>query len=304
MLTLRVVRAAAFVLLLSALCLPARAGREAALTQAAQGDGAQASVVFAVKKYDESNVVIDPVVMVTRGRLAQPPGGVANDGTPQAQSAEAEFVRGFYRPGRQFRVLFGGKEAGTVKVLKFEEQGCTGMVASATLQTDARLGGKVEALATDSATLGRGTNTRRAPTPEERAAAIALARKIFGEKRVPQRAIEKLEVDNLTAVDTDADGRHELVGSFVIMGQWGVEHAVFLVAEPKGAGLAPTLSWYHRGQEADAAARRLVDVLDLDGDGAAEIIAQGLYYESHDYMIYKKQRGAWREVYTGGGGGC
>ena len=50
--------------------------------------------------------------------------------------------------------------------------------------------------------------------------------------------------------------------------------------------------------------RRFVDQVDIDGDGVAEVIAGGSYYESNDYIIYKRQAGSWRPVYQGGGGGC
>jgi hypothetical protein len=44
--------------------------------------------------------------------------------------------------------------------------------------------------------------------------------------------------------------------------------------------------------------------VDFDGDGVGEVIAMGSYYESNDYVIYKRQQGRWRPVYKGGGGGC
>ena len=113
-----------------------------------------------------------------------------------------------------------------------------------------------------------------------------------------------METNNLTAADLGGDGRAELIGSFIITGEFGVEDALLLIAEPGIDDLAVTLDWYHHGQEADSHYRRLVDVLDLDGDGTSEVIVQGIYYESHDYFIYKKQRGAWHAVYQGGGGGC
>jgi hypothetical protein len=47
----------------------------------------------------------------------------------------------------------------------------------------------------------------------------------------------------------------------------------------------------------------LIDQLDLDSDGMAEVIIRNEYYESTDYTIYKKVKGQWREIYSGGGGG-
>ncbi len=49
---------------------------------------------------------------------------------------------------------------------------------------------------------------------------------------------------------------------------------------------------------------RMKDAGDLDGDGVGEVVAEGTYYESNDYAVYKRELGRWRPVYKGGGGGC
>lgn len=267
---------------------------------AARRTAAEETVVFAVHKY-EAEAQIDPVAVIKGGRYTAAPLG----GDTALETARFKnFVRDFYRPGRKFRVLFGGGEAGSAEVIKYLEPGCVGMEASVSLQTTARLGGQVAALATNSSALGRGKGTRRAPTEAERAAVLELARRAFGRHKVSAARVAKMETNNLTAADLNGDGRAELIGSFIITGEFGVEDALLLIAEPGIDDFAVTLDWFHHGAEADSHYRRLVDVLDLDGDGTAEVIVQGIYYESHDYIIYKKQRGAWRVIYHGGGGGC
>jgi hypothetical protein len=62
--------------------------------------------------------------------------------------------------------------------------------------------------------------------------------------------------------------------------------------------------WFHQGTGDAYEDRQFVDQLDFDGDGVGEVIAAGGYYESNDYVIYKRQQGRWRPVYKGGGGGC
>ena len=262
------------------------------------------TLVFAVIKYEAAEVQIEPVTIVVGGRFVQPPvGGVSE--APNTERDEKRFIADYFRPGREYRLLFGGGEAGKVTVKQYLDPGCVGLVASATAETQVKLGGEVLALATDSATLGRGKGTRRAPTTEERAAAHALARTLFQRRRVRAPDLEKIKTNNLTAVDLDGDGRAELVGSYVIEMQPGfAQHTAFLIAEPKGSAFSAALSWYHFGSEESFEMRRLVDALDLDGDGAAEVIAGGSYYESNDYFVYKKTRAGWRVVYQGGGGGC
>jgi hypothetical protein len=259
-----------------------------------------ASVVFAVQRYGPGEEVIDPVVLVgPKGELTAPP--VNGDAADEASRAN-QFIGKFFSAGRKYRLLSGGAEAGSLVVVKYQEPGCTGLTASAKVESPVKLGGQVHALATDSAKLGGRTNARRAPTDAERAAALDLARRAFRANREAATRVAKLKTNNLTAIDLDGDGRAEMVGSYYIEGEFGVESAVYLIAEPKGAAFAPAMTWYARGSEADSQYRRLVDAVDLDGDGTMEVLTQGIYYESHDYMIYKKQGRAWRVVYRGGGG--
>ena len=187
------------------------------------------------------------------------------------------------------------------------EQGCVGIVAEATAETPARLGGRVKVLATDSQTLGRGAPSRRAPTEAERERAVELARAAYAKNRVAAALAAKMEVVNLTATDLDRDGRFELVGSFLVQKEGGAapeSNALFLIMEPAEGGFKTAWEWFHQGSEDSYEDRHFVDQVDLDGDGVGEVVAMGSYYESNDYVIYKRQQGRWRPVYKGGGGGC
>lgn len=267
---------------------------------------AAGTVIFSVKKY-ETSFQIEPVV-VLRGRTYAAPPVDDGDVTGAGVVASAKrFIAEHFRAGKQFRLLFGGGEDGSVRVVKYIEPGCVGMYAEVSAETSARLGGEVQALATNSRTIGDGPASRRAPTEAERAAALDLARAAFARNGATPALVKKMEVFNLTAADLDADGRFELVGSFRIENntdQTADARTLFMIYEPTATGLRPALTWHHRGGEAEYADRRFVDHADLDGDGVSEVIAEGHYYESNDYFIYKKQQGRWRPVYQGGGGGC
>lgn len=255
------------------------------------------AVVFAVKKYDAASAPqMEPIVIINGGKYTPPP---LDD-----EAAAKKFTGSYFRTGRQYRVLFGGGEAGSLTVEKNVEPGCVGLVAEVTAQTTARLGGEVQALATNSEKIGRKESSRRAPTEEERAAALELARAAYSRNAVGAALVKKMKTVNLTATDLERDGKFELIGSFQIEGANYVMHNLFIIFEPAGEKYKAALTWYHKGAEGDYADRKLVDAVDLDGDSAAEVIAEGHYYESNDYIIYKRQAGRWREVYMGGGGGC
>ena len=260
-------------------------------------------VVFAVKKYDTMQNM-EPVVIIRRGTYVKPPVDESDVTGGDIAAQSRRFIDEYFRAGRQYRLVFGGGEAGTLTVQKYLEPGCVGMNAEVKAETQARLGGEVQALAVSSDSLGRGAGSRRAPAEAERASALELARAAFARNAVPAALVKKMETLNLTATDLDRDGRAELVGSFRVVGADYMNYALFMIFEPAGDKFKAALTWYHNGAEADAADRRLVDLLDLDGDGVSEVIAEGHYYESNDYFIYKKQRGQWRSVYQGGGGGC
>ncbi|MGH9941157.1 MAG: hypothetical protein ACRD9R_02225 [Pyrinomonadaceae bacterium] len=268
----------------------------------AKSGAQQRAVVFVVEKWENGETLIDPIVLLGGGgRFTAPPNG--GDDVADAESYR-RFVSEYYRPQRQYRMLFGGGEVGSVSVVQAIEPGCVSNTASVTAQGSVKLGGEVRALATDSGALGRESHTRRAPTEAERASAHALARAAYKQRRVPDALVKKMETINLTAVDLERDGKAELIGSFSAVAGDYTQHALFMIFELKGVSYRPAHTWYHAGAEAEAQTRRLVDVLDLDGDGTAEVLVMGSYYESHDYFIYQKQRAQWRNVYQGGGGGC
>jgi hypothetical protein len=274
---------------------PARA---AAQVPARPAPAAAETVVFAVSK-TEAGAFVEPVVIYRRGAFVKPP---IDD-----EAAANAFVREYFRAGRRYRLLFGGGEAGTATVVKYNEPGCVGLNAEASVETGARLGGQVQALAVSSAAPGRRQSSRRAPTEAERASALALARAAYSKNGVGAPLVRKMEVVNLTATDLDGDGSAELVGSFKIednTAQAADAYTLFMICEPEGGGLKAALTWFHRGGEGEYAERGLVDAVDLDGDGVAEVIAEGRYYESNDYIVYKRRQGRWVSVYQGGGGGC
>lgn len=276
-------------------CAYAAVGARQKPAGAAQGSGG--TVVFAVSKY-ESSVTAEPVVIYRGGAYEVPP--IDND------NGTNSFAREYFRGGRKYRIISGGGDAGTLTIIKYQEPGCVGLVADATAETQARLGGRVKALATDSQTLGRGGASRRAPAEAERARAVELARAAYAKNGVAASLAAKMEVVNLTATDLDRDGKFELVGSFLVKKEGAApdNYTLFLIIEPAGDGFKTAWEWFHKGFEDAYEDRHFIDQVDFDGDGVGEVVAEGTYYESNDYVIYKRQQGRWRPVYKGGGGGC
>src|ERR1041385_3965638 len=114
-----------------------------------------AAVVFAVS-FEGDEGSMDAVAVVNGGRLQHP----YNDEQEQSRAA---FGKKYFAAGKIYRLIFGGGDAGTVKVNSWD-LGCNNIHAKVTPNTVAKLGGKVMALATTSETLGKRQSTRRAPT--------------------------------------------------------------------------------------------------------------------------------------------
>jgi hypothetical protein len=168
------------------------------------------------------------------------------------------------------------------------------------------------ALATNSSTLGGNKSTRRPPTPAERAALMPLVKAAYKQKGLPASLLPGLVTVNLTAIDLNNDGKAELIGSFVVKKQKGgaARYALFLIAEPDGNTYRTNVLQYERYTSKDIMSgasiniiedgvyiERLVDGLDLDGDGGSEVIALRQGLEGDGYLIYKKQGGSWKQIY-------
>ena len=286
-----------FLTAISLLMSPIPGAGQTNTRQSAQGAGS--TVIFSLAKFDTTQpIYMEPIVVISGGKYTAPP----VDADP---AVTKKFTDSYFRTGRQYRVVFGGGDAGTLTVQKNVEPGCVGLGAEVTVQTTARLGGEVQALAVSSDKIGRGESSRRAPTEEERAAVLEVARAVYRQRGVGAALVGKMNTINLTATDIDRDGKFELIGSFQIEGANYLMHNLFIIFEPTAAGkYRAAWNWFHKGAEGDYEDRKLVDAVDIDGDGTAEVIAAGHYYEANDYVIYKRQAGVWRPIYKGGGGGC
>jgi hypothetical protein len=250
---------------------------------------------------------IVPFLILDQGQFKQP---VAGDSDADELT---KFSDSYYSKGHKYRVLFGGAEAGSLTVKKSNKDSeCARSSADVTLRTQAKLNTNVMALATNSTTLGGTKSTRRPPTPAERAALMPLVKAAYKQKGLPTALLPGLVTVNLTALDLNNDGKAELIGSFVVKKQKGgaARYALFLIAEPEGNSYRTNVLQYERYTSKDIMSgasldvveggvyiERLVDGLDLDGDGGSEVIALRQGLEGDGYLVYKKQGGSWKQIY-------
>jgi hypothetical protein len=276
-----------------------------------QQGGPSRTVVFVVSARSLPTAGIEPILIIEQGQYKNP---VAGDSDPVEIK---RFVADYYRKGQEYRVLFGG---GLAVKRSTEDEECFRTGAEVTLRSQAKLNTNVMALATNSDSLGRAEGSRRAPTAAERAAVLPLARNAFKQKGVPASLLPTLQTVNLTATDLDGDGKAELAGSFVVKKRKGGQqrYVLFLLAEPQNDSYRAVLTEYASYTQKDIMSggnidaigaggiytERLVDQLDLDADGASELITKTDGFESVSYTIYGKRNGQWAKVYEFGNYRC
>ncbi len=279
-------------------------------------DGSQkATILFVVSAGQLPNASVVPFVIIQEGKFKQPVAGDSDD------KEITSFSNTYYPRGRKYRVLFGGGDAGSLVIKKSNKgEECAKNSADVTLQSQARLNRNVMALATNSDSLGGGKNMRRSPTPAERSALMPLVQAAFRQKGVPASLLPSLTTVNLTALDLDSGGKADLIGSFVVKKQGAspARYAMFLIAEPEGNSYKTTILQFERFTNEDIMSgaeinwietngvyiERLVDGLDLDGDGTNEVVTTASGLEGDTYFIYKKQGASWKKVYEFGNYRC
>jgi len=261
-----------------------------------------ATVICAVSASEPPEMTMDVVVVVENGKLRPP------FAEQDATSSEL-FARKYFAAGRKYRLTFGGGEIGSATVKKFE-QGCNNVHATVIAQGGTKIRGAIMGLATTSETLGRKESSRRAPTAEERAAVMQLVNEIYRARKVTPAMLRLLSTTNLVATDLNGDGKVELVGSFLIQTKTKARRDLLLIAEQQAAmpltfkaALVDYQSYTLPPEEFDSAID-FVDQLDLDGDGTAEVITRQNGFDAYGYLIYKKQMGRWKRVYSFIGDAC
>jgi hypothetical protein len=250
----------------------------------AHGASADGDAIFAVG----DGGALEPIA-VHRGTGFMPPGSI--DGGPSASLAKAANAA-IEAAGNRVHVLFGGRVVATVPA-KVENGG-----AQIAVPPSLQLAGHVSALA--SPTLGGyATSPRRAPTPIERSAALAVAAARLG--TMPAG----LFVRNLTAIvlgyGTAIVGSVDARGGgtprtdkrlFFTLERIGGRHVLTLAHVMKITVTEPLL---------EEPAEYLVDALDL-GHHTPALVTSIIGYDANTFAIYTRTpQHTWKQIYTGGG---
>jgi hypothetical protein len=246
---------------------------------------------------------VEPIGLVSKGKLVAPANGSDDEKTIAA------FDKAYYKTGATYRLIFGGAEAGTVKVKAYDVKAeCSRNMADVTTSsTGTKLKGLVMGLATNASGGAAATSYRRKPTTAEKSEIDALVRAEFARQKLTPK---ELHYQNLTAIDIERDGKAEFVGSYWIEVDKFTRGLLFFIAE-KGSRGKSTLS-YKDYRNVDQGSvmngnitavdegvyhELLLDSFDYTGDGKAEIFTYTQGFEGAGFNAYSRRGGKWVKAY-------
>ena len=258
------------------------------------------SLIFAVLDDGKS---AEPIAYVSKGKLEAPVSGGDESGIIAA------FNKTYYKPGTVYHLIFGGANAGSVKIKSSDASAecAPNMATITTTPASAKLGGMVMALGTNAPVVNKGASFRRKPTPAERTEFEALVRSVYSKNKLTAKVLKS---QNLTALDVNNDGKAELVGSYWIDIDKLTRAIVFMIAEKGSNGKyvighsgyrsiaqKETMNGDIKSVDSGVYHEVLLDVFDYDGDGVGEIFTYVQSFEGSGFTAYKREGGKWVNAY-------
>ncbi len=256
-------------------------------------------VIFAVLNDGKT---LEPLAKVENGKLMQTVSGGDDSAILTA------FSKTYYKPKTVYNLIFGGNLFGTVSVIKNDPKAeCSSNMAEILAKPlKPALKGFVMALATNIKPSKPGSGLRRRPTADERAEMDKLAVAEFAKNKVSGK---KLEYHNLTALDIDNDKTPEFVGTYWVATSATERAMLFFIADKVRDGKYSlgysefetvaqdgVMSGEIKDVDTGVYHELLLDVLDYNNDGVAEIFTYTQSFEGAGFNAYQRNEGTWERV--------
>lgn len=268
--------------------------------------------IFAVR-HDQQSFVIDPIVVVHYGsdqRFKTIP--ALNAPIPERNFSDSDFDRiehSFYKPGTLVSMFSGGEKVGTATIrssnIEGRDGGCVDLSAVVSFAGN---GAPKLATNTSSEIPGR-VSTKRAATQTEKSTLLKVAIQWLSDYGIDKQLLLTGKLGQVTSTVLRQNAGRALIGRFDVASRKAV-FRLFAVAEPERTRYRLTLAdldvQHDIEDGTDKTEREYVDQLDINNDGADEVVTSASHYESWSYTVWKfdEHNAAWGRAYTGGGGGC
>ena len=260
------------------------------------------SVVFAIERGGDF-FYLWPILVYSRGVYMEPP-------CEPDESEVSNLIKEHLRIGRTHAIVSGNRRVGTATVIGAPDtsnDNCLAMQSSVRLTLER------------SVSLGTAEAVLSVPESFAREVPRELSRFSLGDRLhhrsgplyealirvgIPAMIVGKLKVSG-HFIDLYGDGEYQAVieafTEFDEVEDSEKRHDVFIV-QRWGRKAFETIFADHRsahGPGGDFCRTRLLDILDIDGDGVMEIFVRLECYEGVAYGVYKSDGGTWRRVYAG-----
>lgn len=263
-----------------------------------------ATVIFAVT---DAGKTVEPIASIENGELKD-----ASD-SAGSEDAAATFSKTYYKPKAVYDLIFGASANGTVTIKSSNPKAeCSKNLADVmTVSSKAKMSQWIMGLAVSPKTFKNNSGVRRMPTTAERTEIESLVRAEFIKQKVSAKAAKTLKYYNLTALDTDSDGSAEMIGSYYVDTSAKEKNMLFFIAEKGADGkysfgyseyakVTPDQIMSGDLKDIDTlGGELLIDALDYNGDGTAEIFTIERAFEGNNFHVYNRQDGKWTRVYEG-----
>ncbi len=260
---------------------------------------AKTQAIFAVL---QDGKLIEPLAKIEKGKLLPMVSDDNNDPTLKT------FYKTYYKPKTLYSLVFGGNVAGTVSVIKNDPTAeCSSNMATVTTKSaKAKLKGFVMGLATNVKLTKAGSGVRRQPTVAERIEIEKLVVAEFAKNKVNAKTLRS---HNLTALDIDNDGKIEFVGTYWVPTTVNDRAMLFFIADKvrnnkysmgfsefESVNKDGVMSGEIKDVDDGVYHELLLDVLDYNNDGVAEIFTYVQSFEGAGFNAYQRNEGVWERV--------
>jgi len=256
-------------------------------------------VVFAIVN---SGTTLEPIGYVSKGKLSETVNGSGD------KNEIKSFAKTYYKPGQSDSLIFGGAKSGTVSVKSSNVNAeCAPNTANARVSSSVHFGKLIMGLGTNVA-VKTTASTRRKPTASEKSEADAIATAEFLKEKLTAKT---LHYQNLTAINVGSTNGDVLVGSYWIDIDKLTRGLLFFIAE-KGKNGKYTVGYrdYRKIDQGDMMSgtnisavddgmyhELLLDYLDINGDGVAEIFTYQQGFEGAGFIAFQRSGSHWSKAY-------